>query len=373
MKLEFSVKKIIRSLLKMNNEFAFLFILSISISCNNQANKSQTIETEKINHTQEFFLVEELLRPDMFCVIDSVIIIYDKHRNGNAFFHAFNLNNGEEYAEFGTIGMGSDDLNYPAQIDFCKEKNEVEIFDRNYSKLYFYKLNDIINDKFIEVRQIKIAPEADRIIHKNDSLLYCLGALPESGMFWESKNGKRGDSFMKFPDVKNESLNSIQKYMLYQGELKMKPDRKKFVYVSTRCDLFKIISIETEVLNEISNRQTYSPKFRQETGNTMAIMPENLNGFISVTVTNEHIFALFSGRSETNYQEKYYFGNIVHIYNWDGDLLKSVMLDKDAWQIYVDDFSMKLYTIHYEMTNIDNTVQYYGYNLDFLSFEKDCH
>jgi len=340
----------------------YLFCSFFLLSCTTSVQKDQ--KYEKIHFSQKIQLYQDLLRPDMFCVIDSVIVIYDNNKGSNHLFYAFNLTTGELYSEFGLIGSGPEDYNFPVQMFFNETTNEIRIIDRNYSKMYCYRLSDIIKGGGIKTAsQMKIPKEASRAVFQNDSTGYCLGSFSK-GMIGKIKNGIIENYFLDFPDIKDEILNPNQKFGLFQGDIIMNRDKTKLVYSSARCDLIKIISIENNAVKEVMTQNTYVPKYRKRDGNYFSILPESSNGYISVTESEDYIFALFSGRSENEYGDSHYFGNILHIFDWDGKMIKKIMLDKDAWQIHIDRKSDKLYTIHYTTEEAgDLKAHYYVYNV----------
>ncbi|KAA6325936.1 hypothetical protein EZS27_024899, partial [termite gut metagenome] len=157
-------------------------------------------------------------------------------------------------------------------------------------------------------------------------------------------------------------LNPISKFLLFQGDIMMKPDNAKFVYASTRCDLLKIVAIENNSLKEIITLNTYFPKFKKESDDNIAILKENVNGFISLATTDNYIYALYSGRSEIQDSATHYFSQYIYVIDWNGKLIKKMILDKDAWQICIDEKSKRIYTIHYEMEEYDTTVQLLVYD-----------
>ncbi|GHT12707.1 hypothetical protein FACS189415_3120 [Bacteroidia bacterium] len=304
---------------------------------------------------------EELLRPGTFCIYDSVIIIGE--RNDNGFFHAYNFVTNEKYSDFGVFGSGPDDLNWPVQISLDNAKAECKVFDQSLRTLYAYEI-DSLNRKRYPARRSKIGEGATRVVQQNDSTFYCIGLFQE-GMFGRSVNGKMLEYYLGYPDMKDKEFefeNAFDKFMLFQGELAMKPDCSKFVYVSSRCDLLKIITIENQSLIEICSRSTYFPKYIKQ-NNAFAILRDNLNGFLSVSVTNDFIYALYSGRTEKEHSDSHYFADAVYVIDWDGNLIKKLILDQDAWKIYVDEVSQKLYTIHYERKETDTEVHYFVYKL----------
>lgn len=323
---------------------------------------STTIKEEKnVFHFFSLQLPSDLYRPDMFCVKDSMIILYDHYKGGEFLFHSINLCTNVSYSHFGTIGSGPNDYNSPVQIYI--DGNTLNIFDRNYFKIYKYEINSILKNETKYVTYDFIAPEADRVIKKNDSVFYCTGLF--DGMFGKSEYGKITYTYFEFPEVKGHSLTQLQKFFLYQGDIRTNPSKNKFIYTSNRSDLFKIVSMEQDSLQDIKTQFTYFPKFKvNSTDGMIAILPENLNGFISSATTDKFIFILYSGRSEKKRPNDFYFGNTIFVYDWSGNLINKVTLDRDAWQLYIEENSNILYTINYEMKEIDYETYCLGYNVD---------
>lgn len=342
--------------------FSFLII-----SCYKHVRKEDNYQ--KIFHTNEIKFSRNLLRPNMFCVIDSTIVVFENASKLDTLFYSFNINTGKEYLKFGVIGSGPTDYNFPVQMSYNNANKEIQIFDQSYSKQYNYKLDDILNNnnRLNRVDQINAPIEASRFISINDTLSYCLGNFSTGGILGKAVNGEITQTYFEFPDINNKNLTSNQKYGLYQGNIIINNDMNKIVYTSARCDLIKIFSIQKDFLEEVMTQYTYLPKFSDDGSSYLTLLPDNLNGYISVSVTDKYIYALFSGRSELLYKDQHYFGDIVHIFDWDGELIKQIKLDKDAWQIYVNDKSKKIYTIHFEHNNNEETItRYYEYNLPVL-------
>lgn len=343
------------------NIYRYLYCFLFLVSCVDAVQVKQ--EFEEIRFSQEIRLSEDLLRPDMFCVIDSVMVIYDNNKGTSNLFYAFNINTGELYSKFGSIGSGPEDYNFPVQMMFEESTNEIRIIDRNHSKVYCYQLYNIVKGEDITTSSIiKIPVEASRIVFQNDSVGFCLGSF-SMGMIGRFKADTITDYYLDFPDVKNQTLNSNQKFSLFQGDITMNRDKTKLVYSSARCDLIKIISVEKSELKEIITDNTYVPKYRKMEGDYYSILPENPNGYISVTESKDYIFALFSGRSEMEYSDRHYFGNIIHVFDWNGKIVKKIKLNKDAWQIHIDRKSNKLYTVHFMTDQKEMKAMYYVYNI----------
>ncbi len=345
----------------MNIYYCLLCFILIS-SCTIPVQDKQAFE--EVHFSDEVQLSEDLLRPDMFCVIDSVMVVYDNNKGSNKLFYAFNVTTGQLYSKFGIMGSGPEDYNFPVQMEYNESTNEICILDRNHSKVYGYRLQDIVEGRDIKTSSIiKIPIDASRAVFQNDSSGYCLGAF-STGMIGKYKNETITGYYLDFPDIKDHFLNSNQKFGLFQGDITMNRDGTRLVYSSARCDLIKVISIENNEAKEIMTHYSYTPKFRKMEGDYFSILPENPNGYISVTESNDFIFALFSGRSEREYGGGHYFGNTLHVFDWNGKIVKKITLDKDAWQLHMDRKSEKLYTIHFTTDEQqDMKARYYVYNI----------
>lgn len=345
--------------------YIILSIYGCLVSCGNHVNDE--VDYEKIHHISEIDLSRELLRPDLFCVIDSVIILFDKIPTKDALFFAFNLYTGVEYAKFGVIGSGPFDYNSPVQMSFDKIENKIWTFDRNYSKMYGYNLQDVINNEIDSIFEVKVPKEVSRVVLENDTLGYCLGSFSKhGGMLGKMVNGEIINSYSSFPEIKDDNLTAAQKFELFQGEITINQYNNKIVYTSARCDLIKIFSVQDGIPVEVKTRYSFLPKYRRNNADYLTLLPENPNGYISVSVSDNYILALFSGRSKKEHGDRHYFGDMIHIFDWEGDLIRKVVLDKDAWQITINKSTNKLYTIHFNFDESEEytKVQYYEYNLE---------
>lgn len=348
--------------------YLIVFVLPFTfyfLSCKESSDNPYTSSKEiKLRYASEIFLNEELLAPQNICVVDSIIIIQEEKENGH--FHAYNLFTGEKYVDFGLQGNGPEDLNWPTQIGINKTKDMLTVFDQGSKKLHFYPLNTIRNRNTPSpVQSIKMPSQASRVVQKNDSLFYFIGTLAK-GMYGKWINNKVTDTYLNYPLLKNKDLSSEENHILFQGHLVMKPDNSSFVYASSRCDLLEIISTENSELQKIRSIYSYIPFYKRNSYKDdidISIEKNSPNGFNSISVTDDYIYALYSGRTVTGDKNKSYFANTVYKIDWEGNLIEKIILDKDAWLLHVDKASNKLYTINYEIKDVETTIRYLVYNL----------
>jgi hypothetical protein len=71
-------------------------------------------------------------------------------------------------------------------------------------------------------------------------------------------------------------------------------------------------------------------------------------GYIDLAVTDEAIFALYSGRDPGAFGEQAAYANQIHVFSWTGDFIRALNLDHDAQSIAVSTNNDTLYTIQHD-------------------------
>lgn len=102
----------------------------------------------------------------------------------------------------------------------------------------------------------------------------------------------------------------------------------------------QILDLSTERLNT-------SPTHRRP--KTSAISLDQL-AYLDAAATDEHVYALFSGRDGQAFGQRATFGTCIHRFNWDGIDRGSFRLETEVISIAVDDSSKTLYAIRHAPT-----------------------
>lgn len=78
-----------------------------------------------------------------------------------------------------------------------------------------------------------------------------------------------------------------------------------------------------------------------------SLIYKSVVGYLSASVTDKYIYALYSGEKE-NEDSIATYGNMIHIFSYDGELVGKYRLSKSAFSISVDDDNRKLYVLSHE-------------------------
>ncbi|MDH3296973.1 MAG: TolB-like 6-bladed beta-propeller domain-containing protein [Gemmatimonadota bacterium] len=139
------------------------------------------------------------------------------------------------------------------------------------------------------------------------------------------------------------SAEEIQ--FLHQGALQGTPARDRFALASrvfTRVELF---DRHGDSQGFVEAPVDLDPEISQKTGFVTSGSPA---GYIDLAVTDEAIYALFSGRDPQVFRDEATYAEQVHVFRWNGDFVGAVDLDHDAIAIAVSSDGTELYTLrHY--------------------------
>lgn len=140
------------------------------------------------------------------------------------------------------------------------------------------------------------------------------------------------------PIVKKKNDFPIENY--FTSRDRIKPDGSKIVMAMEMLAQINIYDIKNDKLKGFRIKET--PDFEYLTRDT-----ENYRIFFrDICVDNEYIYALYSNvRLEEDGKNYPFEGNRVLVYNWDGEIIKNIVLDHLTYEITIDPISKSLYIL----------------------------
>jgi len=236
------------------------------------------------------------------------------------------------------ITLGCSEINpYMHQIEGCK------FLYQNMSSVVIAKFN-MIHSTIEIIEKIQLPGELLSFTHA----FYLNGNIYGSDM-----TGTNSQEFIGFnpvskeilrfgpelPEVKVELVGS-QKNMLFAKAITVKPSQSLFAAVYDKFPVLRIYSKDGSLEKEIwyKNKQDSPHGLIQDNPSEqdLSIIMQN---YRKIKSTNNYIYALYIGKTSEEIDKDSEglndFSNEIHIWDWNGDPIKKIILDKEIFSFCV--------------------------------------
>ena len=167
-----------------------------------------------------------------------------------------------------------------------------------------------------------------------------LGHLDGEGRLLRTTGPTPMDGMEVPPEVRQQA---------YQSKLKPNPSRTRWAVATRYADRLEIYDASGTLVAEGERRYGFEPVYeaRRSTRTvSMASGEETRFGYLDVATTDGRIYALFSGRTRADGRANY--GNTIHVFDWNGNLVGVLSLDTDVISLAVDPEGEALYGLRHE-------------------------
>ena len=344
--------------MKEKGMFYIIILILTGISCSTDSDHSvlgdfkKTVEVKLNNSKIESDDIGQILDMVSF---DSLLIVNEVFRE--KVFKCYNTIDGSLVSNFINTGRGPNEIGFPGII-IAVDDSLFAMLDRNSKQMVYFNKNDI-GRNFVQMKKIVNFNESQLVIFQcfplNDSLFILTGIFDEGQYcIYNSISGKTIFG-IDFPNVENHEGDSNDvKAMANQGEIAIKPDKKKFVSVYSN-GYFDICSFsEDEIILDKRKLYFLSDYKAVEGPFTGAAHYSNSKyAFHSVEASDDYIYMIYSGKSRDEAGDAYVAGNNILVYDWDGNPVVNFK---------VDDY------IHRMTLDLKNQIVY-GFCLDSITAE----
>lgn len=130
------------------------------------------------------------------------------------------------------------------------------------------------------------------------------------------------------------------------GTLALCPDRRRMVIATQYADQLELYDESGERIRTVRGPFGFDPRFTVadlQGFRTMSSDASMRHGYVDVATTQDRIYALFSGRTREAFGGDASFGRYVHVYDWKGELVRVLKLDRDLLSIALSPDGRRLY------------------------------
>lgn len=334
--------------------FSLLFLIFLSFGCDSkQESKSESLTSERLE------LSDFVIRAKSLYFYDNLLFVTDPE--AGHLFKVFDVEKNTYLGNFGSLGEGPCDVSFPSQILGMNNKS-LSVFVKGKLSIIDFDLNQLFSASgpgFCIIRDLKVNVDFQRLLQLDEKRFFGVGYFEKKYALFSSENVRDEKYFFPFHFEeelsKQHSLNNIA--ISAQGNLNLKPDGKMVAFTTHNFGALDIINVE-DSFPILVHRETFTkPLFGSEDGNVIraSFSDENLVGFLHASVTDKHIYGLYSGKPQGDDASG---SDVVFVFDWEGKKVKTIHLDKAVSFIVVDKEGSFL--IGY---SDDGKANFYKYNL----------
>lgn len=143
-------------------------------------------------------------------------------------------------------------------------------------------------------------------------------------------------------------MTAKQKAILYASSvLRIRPDERSFVCADMYSGGIDFCAIDNGSITLVKRVCFHTPdvQVRGKENPKIAYTRNNRMGFSDVTVSGDRVYALYSGKTYNESGKDFYTCNELLVFDWDGNLLNTYMLDKSAVGVSYDEGESVLYAV----------------------------
>jgi WD40 repeat protein len=339
----------------MKNNIFYLTLIFLT-SCENPEEKDIIISKNEVK-IEDFEIIEphsfnkyfDFLggTPYNFISSDSGLYIHDIDGKNNKIVHFYNFHDQELTQSF--IGKGNGLYESFSPKSSSLKNGDFIIFDLTMKKVIE---KNLLNE---DIREIKLPNHFDKIKILNNEYLLGSGSKESIKKFQvlSRTNGKlieEIDDFIKFP----ENLNSEAVRSYFQFSMEVHPNEYLVASAYRWHDNIEIFNIQTKESFSIigpSKIDNFNALIVDQSGKHVFDRgPDLQHCFISVSVSENYIYGLFSGKKDK--EENAFFGKEIFIYNWKGKPIRKIILGRDVMTISVSPDDKRLYAFDIDKSEV---------------------
>ncbi|MRX70067.1 TolB-like 6-blade propeller-like [Flavobacterium resistens] len=328
----------------------FLFL----IGCNNKGHiilNDNLVQFSKFPKTQNIsfkeFINDTIGVPAEFNFSDSTMFVFNNYRN-KYYFYNYSFKNNLFSKEYIKRGKGPDEV----LLGFCSglKDNYLWVYDSQSNKILTINKNTAIDSsKVFLIKSYNLKKKFYKTVLLDSNYVLGIGNIDSKYKVQKValKNGEIVKEFGEFQYIPKEIPFDVCKNA-YQSNIYIRPSADKIVLPYRFSDVIEIYDIDKGTSIAIQGIDKFDVNFNINKSDSfnMERNEKTRLAFLRGGVTNDFIFLLYSGRLSSD--ENCNTGRYVFVYDWDGNPIKKIVLDREINTLGVSKDGKTLYSYDHE-------------------------
>jgi len=278
---------------------------------------------------------------------NGVIIGIEMHPSMPPFFCFIPDESSQKFFYFGSKGRGPNEFIMPYSIQYIDEQT-TGVFD--VMSITYSEFNNPIQNETLTVnKKIQVRSSSSRIFKTAFNQYIALSLNDEMFVLMDS-TGVVVNTFFEYPYQNSAERKLASRFFAYQGTLATNPSKTKFAYSSFRGEIIHFYTIEKNNIESIRKIENEYPLYKEATDGNRGVIydTQGRNGYIATYATEEYVYAIFSGETvleQTKKRSINFEGHFLHIFDWNGFLIREYELDLPCSYLCVSDDNNKIWAI----------------------------
>lgn len=320
----------------------FASLLLLLVGCSEE---KEPIPVEELHHVA-FDFPEAIIgyAKDIQTDGDWLIISDSKQ---DSLFHRIDLNKSLYMGMFGLKGQGPEEIIYPSRMN-ALGNGCFSCYDSNRNELKLLSL-ETDGDEVAISRLFRCHNFMTFDVASLSDNRFILNGETNSAMF-ALINAEGGvlslsDTY-PYKDEEEKKIPDRFRAMAYQGTLRVNSNGH-FAYAIIGAKQLHLYKVENDSIVKIGEvidgYGHYEPDMSTEGAYSVAHYANSPESYMDLAVTDDYVYALYSGRTFKEYQMQVYEGETIYVYNWKGVLQKAYKLDVPITKFCIDEQEKKIY------------------------------
>jgi len=145
----------------------------------------------------------------------------------------------------------------------------------------------------------------------------------------------------ELPPKTHEQTGNILHSYAYWGQLTTNAKEKRTAICTNYAGIIQIYDLANNEVQLIKEHNLFFANYDDNNGN-LGINSKTRWGYLSIDSNDNYIFALYSGINQVGNEHdgSYFKSNIIHVFDWNGNPVCQLLIDKKMQVICVDDSNL---------------------------------
>jgi hypothetical protein len=316
-----------------------------------QGGKVQRVARSDTLRSETLFAGDALGRPQAIGIVEDWLLVGDAPRPRA--LHVIRRADGRHLASWGRKGGGPGEFRTLWGIQPDRD-GRAWLYDPSQSRLTLVDVPTVLAGAGNPVRRM-VRLQADLVPMTAqwlaDTLLVSSGLFTRGRLAMFDANGRLKSVSGPLPAAREGVPPQVAQHA-YTGTLVRNPSRPLVAIGTRHADRVEIYDLHNGGLMRVARGpRGFEPVYEVQVRGghpAMASSDDMRFGYVDLAARGDHLYALYSGASRGERPGRASFGGEVHVFDWEGTLLRILPLDHLALALAVSEDARTLYTVRHD-------------------------